>query len=123
MAHPTFLQHLTAARRARDREPVPVVDGECRWIANQHAGSLQMTRSQTVAVEPVAVTGWRVIVTESRCEALVDHGVATYVSPVQTEQQARALVALLASGPGVGGGPWRHAVAGGQRRIELKAQR
>ena len=61
-----------------------------------------MTRSQTPAVEPVAVSGWRVIVTESRCEALVPHGGATYVSPVQTEQQARALIALLASGAGAG---------------------
>jgi hypothetical protein len=123
MAHPTCRQHLTVVRSPQDHQPVPVVDGECQRIANQNAGGLRMTRSPTLAVEPVAVTGWRVIVTESRCEALVHQAAATYVSPVQTEQQARTLIALLASGVGVGGGPWRQPVAGGQRLIELEAQR
>jgi hypothetical protein len=34
--------------------------------------------------------------------------------------QARALLALLAETPLHGFGPWRHAIAGGQRTIHLQ---
>lgn len=83
--------------------------------------------AQTAAratVEAIAMSPWRVIVTESRCPGLVGTAGATYVSPPQTEQQARTLVGLLASSCGDpdGSGPWRHPVAGGQRLIELEAQ-
>ena len=122
MAHPTS-RHQPAAGWSARHSSVPLVEGNRERIATGTPEAVRMTRSQTPAVEPVAVSGWRVIVTESRCEALVHDGGATYVSPVQTERQARALIALLASGAGVGGGPWRQPVAGGQRLIELKAQR
>jgi hypothetical protein len=69
--------------------------------------------------------GYLVIVTEHRTRGLVDSDGTTYVSPPQSEQQARCLIALLASATtGVdGGGPWRQPVAGGQRIIELERQR
>jgi hypothetical protein len=67
--------------------------------------------------------GWRVRVTEDRCVGLVDTDATTYVSPVQTEKQARLLIALLATGTPDGVGPWRLAVAGGQRVIALEPYR
>ena len=47
-----------------------------------------------------------------------------YESPPQSEQQARSLVAVLV-GAEIGDhcGPWRQAIAGGQRIIELRAER
>jgi hypothetical protein len=74
-------------------------------------------------VEVVAMSGWRVIVAEFRCEGLVGNAGATYVSPPQTEQQARSLIALLVGGGAIGSGPWGHPVAGGQRLSALEAQR
>jgi hypothetical protein len=67
--------------------------------------------------------GGRVRVTEDRCLGLVDTDATTYVNPVQTEEQARSLIALLATGTPDGVGPWRLAIAGGQRVIVLEAQR
>ncbi len=60
-----------------------------------------------------------VAVREQRTWALVGSDGESYTSPPQTEQQARKLAALLAGGPIDGPGPWRHAIAGGQRTIEL----
>ena len=57
--------------------------------------------------------------TDERAEALTGRGNETYTSPPQTEQQARQLAALLAGATVDGPGPWRHAIAGGQRTIEL----
>jgi hypothetical protein len=71
-------------------------------------------------VEANPVSGYTVIVTERRCGGLVGTDGITYVSPPQTEQQARALIALIADAGIHGPGPWRHAVAGGQRTIELR---
>lgn len=68
------------------------------------------------------MSAWRVIVTESRCIGLVEDGDVRYISPPQTEQQARALIALLASRHAAGSGPWRQPVAGGRRVIELEPQ-
>ncbi len=71
------------------------------------------------------MSSYRVIVTEHRTRGLVDSDGTRYVSPAQTEQQARSLIALLAgSTAGLdGAGPWRQPVAGGQRIIELERQR
>ncbi len=75
------------------------------------------------AMEAIQMIGWRVIVIERRTRGLVDSDGISYVSPPQTEEQARSLIALLA-GTGVkGSGPWRQPVAGGQRLIELQARR
>jgi hypothetical protein len=71
-------------------------------------------------VEAIAVNGYTVVVTERRCGVLVGTDAITYISPPQTEQQARALIALIADAGIDGPGPWRHAVAGGQRTIELR---
>ena len=72
----------------------------------------------------IQMSGDRVIVIEHRARGLVDSDGTTYVSPPQTEEQARSLIALLAGGTtGLrGGGPWRQPVAGGQRIIELDGQ-
>jgi hypothetical protein len=76
-------------------------------------------------VAAIQMSGYRVIVTEHRTRGLVDSDGTTYVSPPQSEQQARSLIALLAgTTAGVDrGGPWRQPVAGGQRTIELERQR
>ena len=65
------------------------------------------------------MSGHRVIVTEHRSRGLVDSDGTTYVSPPQTEEQARSLIAVLASAAAAAGGvgPWRQPVAGGQRII------
>jgi hypothetical protein len=64
-----------------------------------------------------------VIVTEHRTRGLVDSDGTTYISPPQTEEQARSLIALLAGGTTGLRGPWRKPVAGGQRLIKLERQR
>jgi hypothetical protein len=76
-------------------------------------------------VAAIQMSGYRVIVTEHRTRGLVDSDGTTYISPPQTKQQARSLIALLAGGTtGLhGGGPRRQPVAGGQRVIELERQR
>jgi hypothetical protein len=56
---------------------------------------------------------------EQRAEALTGTPPLAYTSPPQTEQDARALAALLADGQVDGPGPWRHPIAGGPRTIEL----
>lgn len=68
------------------------------------------------------MSGWRVIVTESRCPALASsEGDRRYVSPPQSERQARALIALLADQDvSAHSGPWQRAVAGGRRVIWLE---
>ena len=65
---------------------------------------------------------WRVIVTESRAPGLSAGAGTCYVSPAQSEPQARALIALLAGTHALGAGPWRRAVAGGQRTVRLEHQ-
>jgi hypothetical protein len=62
-------------------------------------------------------------VREQRTQALTGTPPLAYTSPPQTEQDARALAALLADGRVDGPGPWRHPIAGGQRMIELRAVR
>jgi len=76
-------------------------------------------------METIQMSGYRVIVTEHRTRALVDSDGTTYISPPQTEEQARSLIALLAgvTAAAGGAGPWRQPVAGGQRVIELERQR
>jgi hypothetical protein len=78
-------------------------------------------RDHTTPPEP---TDYRVLVTEHRAPGLVNIDDTTYQSPPQTENQARALIALLTgtpSGP-PGRGPWRRPIAGGQRIIELASE-
>ena len=68
-------------------------------------------------------SSYRVLVTDHITPGLVNGDERHYESPPQTEQQARSLLAVL-----VGAelrdhrGPWRHAIAGGQRIIELRAE-
>ncbi len=59
------------------------------------------------------------IVSDERAEALTGRDSQRYTSPPQTEQQARRLAELLAGAVLDGPGPWRHAIAGGQRTIRL----
>jgi len=82
-------------------------------------------RRPRAAVVAIQMTGYRVIVTEHRTPGRVDGDGTTYISPPQTEEQARSLIALLA-GATTGlrrGGPWRQPASGGQRIIELERQR
>ena len=67
---------------------------------------------------------YRVLVTDHITPGLVNGNGRRYESPPQTEQQARSLLAVLVGGePGDHHGPWRQAIAGGQRIIELKPER
>ena len=66
------------------------------------------------------MNAYRVIVTERRSRRLVGTDGITNISPPQTEPQARALIALIADASVDGAGPWRRAVAGGRRTIELR---
>ena len=68
------------------------------------------------------MTAFQVVITDQVTEALVDDVASRrYVSPPQSEHQARSLIGLLV-GPGAlqGPGPWSHALAGGRRVIELE---
>ncbi len=64
---------------------------------------------------------YRVLVNEQRTLALVDTRPINYLSPPQTEAQARTLAVLLAGATLTGDGPWRQPIAGGQCTIQLKA--
>lgn len=66
---------------------------------------------------------YRVLVTDQIAPGLANGDGRHYESPPHTEQQARSLLAVL-----IGAdlndyrGPWRQAIAGGQRIIELRAE-
>ncbi|MGO9958839.1 MAG: hypothetical protein ACLP50_23235 [Solirubrobacteraceae bacterium] len=78
-----------------------------------------MTHNHTTDAQAADGSQFVVEVREQRTSALVGSDGQSYTSPPQTEQQARQLAALLAGAPIDGPGPWRHAIAGGQRTIEL----
>jgi hypothetical protein len=61
-----------------------------------------------------------VVVSEQRTAGLAGAEGLHYTSPPQTERQARVLAGLLNGAPVDGPGPWRQAIAGGQRTIELR---
>jgi hypothetical protein len=66
---------------------------------------------------------YRVLVTDQVAHDLVGGDGRRYESPPQPEQQARSLVAVLVGAEdGDHHGPWRRAIAGGQRIIELRAE-
>ena len=67
---------------------------------------------------------YQVLVTGRITRGLVNRDGCNYESPPQSEQQARSLIAVLV-GAEIGDhcGPWREAIAGGQRIIELRADR
>jgi hypothetical protein len=73
----------------------------------------------------IQVSGYRVIVTGHGTRGFVDSDGTTYVSPSQSKQQARSLIALLAGATAAAsaGGPSRQPVAGDLRIIELERQR
>lgn len=62
---------------------------------------------------------FRVAVREQRQAALAGCAGQDYTSPAQSLEQARALAGLLLGAPVTGAGPWRQAIAGGQRTITL----
>ena len=66
---------------------------------------------------------YRVIVTDRLVPALTGQAGCHYISPPQTEQQARTLIRVLTGAPTTpdGPGPWSRALAGGTREIELVA--
>ena len=73
---------------------------------------------------PAPASTYRVLVTDHITHGLVNGDGCHYESPPQTEQQARSLVAVLVGADsGDHHGPWRQAIAGGQRIIELRAER
>jgi hypothetical protein len=72
-------------------------------------------------VEAIPMTGWQVIVTEQRTPGVLEREPISYISPPQTEQQARSLIALLAGTSTSHERHWRCPVAGGQRIIQLRA--
>ncbi len=66
---------------------------------------------------------YRVLVTDQITPGLAGGDGRHYESPPQSEQQARSLVAMLVGAEHLDHrGPWRHAIAGGQRIIELRAE-
>ena len=74
------------------------------------------------ADEPASA--YRVLVTDQITPVLAGGDGRHYESPPQSEQQARSLVAILGGADhSAHGGPWRQAIAGGQRIIELRAER
>jgi hypothetical protein len=66
---------------------------------------------------------WIVIVTERRNETLTSAPSLDYQSPRHDEDGARLLIELISGVTAPQGpGPWRHAIAGGQRTIELRSE-
>ena len=73
---------------------------------------------------PATTVTYRVLVTDHITRGLVNGDERHYESPPQTEQQARSLLAVLVGAELLDHrGPWRQAIAGGQRIIELRAER
>jgi hypothetical protein len=67
------------------------------------------------------VRSYRVLITDHITPGLAAGDGRHYESPPHTEQQARSLLAVLVGAERDHGGPWRQAIAGGQRIIELRA--
>jgi hypothetical protein len=66
---------------------------------------------------------FRVLVTDPIITRADDGTPSRYISPPQSEQQARSLVALLLRRRAVEGhGPWRQAVPDGQLTVELERE-
>jgi hypothetical protein len=66
---------------------------------------------------------YRVLITDQITHELAGSDSHHYESPPQSEQQARSLLAVLVGAEHPHDrGPWRHAIAGGQRIIELRAE-
>jgi single-strand DNA-binding protein len=63
-----------------------------------------------------------ITLSEERDAALVGSAGQSYTSPPQSLEQARALAGLLLGAPVSGAGPWRHAIAGGQRTVAVIAE-
>ena len=64
---------------------------------------------------------YRVLVTDQLAPGLAGGDCRQYESPPHTEQQARALLAILVGARSTDRpGPWRQAIAGGQRIVELR---
>jgi hypothetical protein len=79
--------------------------------------------SPAPVAQATPMTRYRVLVTERLSSELVESTQGPYLSPPQTEQQARSLIRLLVGSPALeGAGPWRQVVAGGQRIIELRPE-
>jgi hypothetical protein len=63
---------------------------------------------------------WLVLVIEERNAALTPCPSLRYESPPHSETDARRLIELVNGDAPTGVGPWRHAIAGGQRTVELR---
>ena len=73
--------------------------------------------------QPPATGRYRVLVSDHITPGLVNSDGHQYESPPQTEQQARSLLAVLVGAEHPDHrGPWRHAIAGGPRIIELRPE-
>jgi hypothetical protein len=70
---------------------------------------------------PTTTSTFRVLVTDQLTPGLTGGDCRQYESPPHTEQQARALLAILVgTSTAEHPGPWRQAIAGGQRIVELR---
>jgi len=82
---------------------------------------MHANNTDTTAAAPGS---YRVLVTDQITNELAAGAPCRYHSPPQTEQQARDVIAvLIGTEHGDQRGPWRQAIAGGQRIIELRADR
>jgi hypothetical protein len=70
---------------------------------------------------PTSTNTFRVLVTDQLTPGLTGADCRQYESPPHTERQARALLAILVGTTSTEQpGPWRRAIAGGQRIVELR---
>jgi hypothetical protein len=76
-------------------------------------------RSAPAVLEVLTTSRWQARVTEHRNAALSGSEGTDYLSPPHDLEHARVLVGLLKGSPVDGLGPWRDAVPGGTRLIEL----
>ena len=70
---------------------------------------------------PTTASTFRVLVTDQLTPGLAGGDCRHYESPPHTQPQARALLAILVgAATAEQPGPWRQAIAGGQRIVELR---